>query len=136
VVEWQTSKNKRPSIDQKGFLVILVIDDDELLRGAVQEIFEMLDVESLGAAGGAEGVELFRSHRSKITAVMVDWRMPGMNGMETYRALRAEAPELPIVIASGDDDIDRAAMAAQDPALQFLSKPYSLDDLSQLANSS
>jgi DNA-binding NtrC family response regulator len=120
---------KRP----ERYTVILVIDDDALLRGAVKEIFDILDVESIVAASGAEGIDLFRKHRASIDTVMVDWRMPGMNGEETYRALRAEAPELPIVIASGDDDIDRAALTANDPALSFLRKPYSLDDLSALA---
>jgi two-component system response regulator FixJ len=61
--------------------------------------------------------------------VLLDVRMPGMNGMEVHRRLRDLRPELPVIIVTGHGDIAMAVKAMQAGALDFIEKPFQEDAL-------
>src|SRR6267378_6795934 len=82
-----------------GVARILVMDDDELLRGALRVALEAAGYEVVEAANGDEGLRLQREQGADL--VLVDIFMPERDGLEVIRALRAETPQTKIVAMSG-----------------------------------
>ncbi|MHC4392778.1 MAG: response regulator, partial [Planctomycetota bacterium] len=70
------------------------------------------------AVDGHDGVEQFQQHGAEIKAVVLDHAMPGLNGTEAMRKIRALQPKVPIILISGDGD-DRSPS----PFTRFLPKP-------------
>jgi len=79
---------------------ILVVDDEADVRDAVCEALTALGYAPDAAGGAAEALERFRPGRYDL--VITDFGMPGMNGLQLARRLRALEPGLPITVFSGD----------------------------------
>jgi PAS domain S-box-containing protein len=106
-------------------LRVLLVDDDPLVLAATTGMLEELGHEAAGtAASGAEALGLLRSEAS-FDLLLTDLMMPGMSGMQLAAQAKALYPALPIVLASGFAELDRAA-TAEWPRLR---KPYDLRDL-------
>lgn len=78
---------------------ILVVDDDDAVRSAVETILTLGGYDVVGADGGAGGVAALRA--GGFDAVIVDLFMPGMDGLESMRAFREIAPDTPMIAMSG-----------------------------------
>lgn len=90
---------------------VLSVDDHPLLRGGIAALIGIqTDMEVVAeASDGMESLEQFRKHRPDIT--LMDLQMPGMNGIDAIRAIRAEFPEARIIVLSthaGDVQVSRA----------------------------
>ncbi len=109
--------------------MVLVIDDELFIREVVQESLAFVEIETISAASGREGLELFRAHQADIEVVILDMKMPEMSGRETLQRLREIAPTVPIVLASGLGESELAATERQDAAVVHLAKPFSLEGL-------
>ena len=103
--------------------VVLVIDDDDLVRDVVARMIEDLGYGTLTAADGATGIAL--ADANSIDAVLVDMSMPRMNGREVIERLRKNRPTLPIVVCSGFDHEGQGATQAD----AYLPKPFRIDVL-------
>jgi CheY-like chemotaxis protein len=112
---------------QRGQGRILVIDDDAGVRRFIVECLEMLGYQVSQAASGQEGLASLGADEPDL--LIVDYAMPGMNGVEVVQAARERAPTLPIILATGYADMD-----AVDKAIglgSLLRKPFRIDDLQQ-----
>ncbi|MCB0139421.1 MAG: response regulator, partial [Caldilineaceae bacterium] len=125
---------KLPQIHKLDGLV-LVIDDEQIVRETAQHALEMLEMRVLTAANGHQGLTLFEQHGAQIDAVILDMKMPQIDGEETLRQLRALDATTPVILSSGytESEIDR--LLQQDAALHFLGKPYTIDELAELLDS-
>jgi DNA-binding response OmpR family regulator len=104
---------------------ILVMDDDELLRGALRVALEAAGYEVMEAADGVAGLRLQREQGADL--VLVDIFMPELDGLEVIRAVRAEIPQPKIVAMSGGGhtgQIDVLSAAAAFGASRTLVKPF------------
>ena len=108
---------------------ILIIDDEAIVREAVQDILEMIDVEVLEAVNGREGIETYRQHQSHIAAILLDMKMPGLSGAETLRHLREINPAVPIILSSGYAEEETRRNIEDSHANLFLPKPYNYETL-------
>jgi two-component system cell cycle sensor histidine kinase/response regulator CckA len=108
--------------------VVLVVDDEELVRETAREMLRQLRSKALVASSGREAVEFYRENRSHIDLVLLDLTMPGLNGSQTLRELRAIDPEVRVVFMSGYAFADSAAEAGE-PKPPFLRKPFTIGDL-------
>jgi PAS domain S-box-containing protein len=79
----------------------LVIDDDDGLRTVAQRMLRFCGMRVACASSGFEGVELFRSHAHDVVLVLLDMVMSGMDGEQTFDAIRAIKPDAPVVLMSG-----------------------------------
>jgi two-component system nitrogen regulation response regulator NtrX len=102
---------------------ILVIDDEPAIRESLRMILEYEDYQFLGAASGQEGVALVQRERPDL--VLLDIKMPGMDGMDVLRRLRALDDTLPVVMISGHGTTATAVDAIRSGAVDFLDKPLS-----------
>jgi CheY-like chemotaxis protein/two-component sensor histidine kinase len=110
---------------QRGQGRILVIDDDAGVRRFIVECLEMLGYQVSQAASGQEGLASLRSDEPDL--LIVDYAMPGMNGVEVVQMARERAPNLPIILATGYADMDAVDKVIGLGAL--LRKPFRIDDL-------
>jgi two-component system, NtrC family, nitrogen regulation response regulator NtrX len=102
---------------------ILVIDDEAAIRDSLRMILEYEDYQFLGAAGGQEGIALVQRDRPDL--VLLDIKMPGMDGIEVLRKLHALDEALPVVMISGHGTTATAVEAIRSGAVDFLDKPLS-----------
>jgi two-component system nitrogen regulation response regulator NtrX len=102
---------------------ILVIDDEAAIRDSLRMILEYEHYEFLGASNGPEG--LAQVQRERPDLVLLDIKMPGMDGMEVLRKLRELDDTLPVVIISGHGTLATAVEAIKAGATDFLDKPLS-----------
>jgi signal transduction histidine kinase/ActR/RegA family two-component response regulator len=105
---------------------ILVIDDDPDVRRFLADTIEALGYAVLKAPDGPSGLELLQKNRPDL--LLVDYSMPGMNGAEVARAVRARRSDLPILFASGyaDTAIVDAALGSE---ARVLRKPFIIGEL-------
>jgi two-component system nitrogen regulation response regulator NtrX len=102
---------------------ILVIDDEGAIRDSLRMILEYEDYQFVGAASGQEGLAL--AQRDRPDLVLLDIKMPGMDGMEVLRKLHALDETLPVVMISGHGTTATAVDAIRSGATDFLDKPLS-----------
>jgi PAS domain S-box-containing protein len=89
--------------------LVLVIDDDAMVRRTTTATLTELGYNVVEAPGGSTAVEILRARPDRFSAVLLDLVMPGMTGSETFRALTAIRPDLPVVVCTGyaaDSHID------------------------------
>jgi CheY-like chemotaxis protein len=112
----------------KGTARVLLVDDDEDLRGVVSSALNVLGYDVIAVADGPSGLETLRAKRPDV--LVVDFAMPGMNGAEVARQARGLYPGLPVVLASGYSDTDLIEREVGKGA-QLLRKPFGIDELLQ-----
>jgi two-component system nitrogen regulation response regulator NtrX len=100
---------------------VLVIDDEEAIRSSLRMILEYEGYRFVGAASGREGVKAVETERPDV--VLLDIKMPRMDGLEVLPLLRAEHPDLPVIVISGHGTIQTAVDAIRAGAADFLEKP-------------
>ena len=102
---------------------VLVIDDESAIRDSLQMILEYEDYQFVGAASGQEG--LAAAQRERPDVVLLDIKMPGMDGIEVLKQLHAADETLPVVMISGHGTTSTAVEAVRSGAVDFLDKPLS-----------
>jgi CheY-like chemotaxis protein len=108
---------------------ILVIDDEEIVREAVQDILDTIGVQVLEAANGRAGIELYRQNHGRIQAILLDMKMPGLSGAETLRQLREIDAAVPVILSSGYAEEEARRNIDDHEATTFLPKPYNFETL-------
>jgi two-component system nitrogen regulation response regulator NtrX len=101
---------------------ILVIDDEAAIRDSLRMILEYEDYEFLGAASGPDGVASVK--RDAPDLVVLDIKMPGMNGLDTLAEIRKIDEALPVAMISGHGTITDAMQATRLGAFDFIEKPF------------
>ena len=103
--------------------VVLVIDDEDMVRDVVARMVEDLGYAAITAADGPAGLEV--AEHQPIDAVLVDLTMPRMSGADVVAALRQRKPGLPIVVCSGYDRGGKGPVKAD----AYLPKPFRIEAL-------
>ncbi len=110
---------------------VLVIDDEEVVRAAAARILASLGYEPVPLGSGAAAVEWVQGHPGEAAAALLDLSMPGLDGHDCFRAMRALDPTLPVLIASGYARDGRVQEMLDGGAGDFVAKPYLVADLAQ-----
>jgi DNA-binding NarL/FixJ family response regulator len=103
-------------------MIILLIDDHPLLRGGMRFLLRSLDagLEMDEASNAAQALELVATRSYDL--VLLDLKMPGLNGMDALAALRAAVPGTPLVVLSAEDDPAVVRAAIEGGAMGFIPK--------------
>ena len=111
---------------------VLVIDDDRLVRIMVQLGLERNGFEVWTASGGREAVDLYRDHLGRIAVVLLDVRMPEMDGPQTLEALRRLNPEIRACFMSGNTGAYEEQALRRRGAAHVIAKPFLMDQLAEI----
>jgi two-component system response regulator HydG len=106
---------------------VLVVDDDETIRETLADYFASLGYAARSARTATEGRQSAAEHAPDV--VLVDLRLPDASGLTLLEALRADDPELGVIMLTGHADVASAVRAMQQGALDFLEKPVDLEAL-------
>ncbi|HWP05589.1 MAG TPA: ATP-binding protein [Polyangiaceae bacterium] len=116
---------------QRGTGAVLLVDDDAMVSMTAVATIKSFGYSVTHASDGKAAIELLRKAPQHYRLVLLDLRMPGLSGEETFDALRALNPELRVLIWSGyGADQDVAAMLRRGAA-GFVQKPYRVAELSR-----
>jgi cyclic di-GMP phosphodiesterase len=108
--------------------VVLTIDDEEIIRDSFRYYLEDYGFKVLEAENGRTGLEVFRLEQPDL--VLVDLRMPEVDGLEVLSSVTKDSPDTPIIVISGTGIIDDAVEALRSGAWDYLLKP--IEDLTVL----
>ncbi|MFM7089869.1 MAG: sigma-54-dependent transcriptional regulator, partial [Bacteroidota bacterium] len=106
---------------------ILLIDDEASIRRTLKEILEFEKYQVVEAPDGFTAIALFK--KQTIDVVLLDIKMPKMDGLEVLDFLQEINPEVPIIMISGHGTIDTAVEAVKKGAFDYISKPPDLNRL-------
>lgn len=108
--------------------VVLVVDDEPIVRKATARLIEQLGLTTITASDGDEAVEIFKQRNQDIVLVLLDMVMPKVPGPDCYRALR-KLGQTPVLLVSGYA-ADHAAQELLDSGAEgFLEKPFRFEQL-------
>jgi len=107
---------------------VLIIEDEPLIRYTLSDYLEECGYEVATASDGAKGLAEARARR--FHTILVDLRMPHMDGLQVIAALKAEQPALPVVVVSGAGGVHNAIEAIRQGAWDYITKP--IQDMAEI----
>jgi len=105
---------------------LLIIDDDEMVRSTLR-YFLQNNYEVYEAGNGKEGLEVLA--REKISLVLLDYHMPGMNGIETLLLIKRDHPGVQVCMMSAEHIPYFREYALSYGSYDFIRKPFDLDEV-------
>jgi len=108
-------------------LSVFVIDDDKMERELFKEILEEFDCEVNTFPTGNEGVKALQQEYADL--VITDYRMPGIDGLETIKKVKEINPEIDVIMVTGHGSIEAAVEAMKMGARDFITKPVDMNEL-------
>ena len=108
-------------------LNILIIDDDKHIRDSCRQVLSRSQYNTEVAADGAAGLEMMRSRVFDI--VILDLRLPGVDGMEVLQKTQADSPDTIVIVITGYATVESAVQAMRLGAYDFVPKPFTPDEL-------
>ncbi|KIZ50264.1 chemotaxis protein CheY [Pseudomonas oryzihabitans] len=113
--------------DQTQPTLVHLVDDDASVRAAVEDLLASVGLDTRSYASAADFLE--RARLEAPGCLVLDVRMPGMNGLDLQQELQRRGLALPIIFITGHGDIPMSVRAMKQGALEFLTKPFRDQDL-------
>ncbi len=130
-IEGQIEKNAEESEIICGSGLLLVIDDELLIRQTYKDMLTECGYDVIVAEDGFQGIDLYLEKRTEIKLVILDMAMPKKSGIETYKELKLINPEVKVLMASGFRQDERVVQSLKLGVNKFLQKPFTVNTLSQ-----
>lgn len=115
------------AMDDQPNIGVLVVDDQEMVRGMCRQIIESLGFRPILAESGHEALELLDRH--PVDIVLADLKMPGMSGIELLDSIKARNPRVEVVIMTGYASVSSAVQAMKLGASDYIVKPFSSEEM-------
>jgi CheY-like chemotaxis protein len=126
------SKRSEPKSATSRHRGILVVDDNDQLRTVLELQLKEEGFNTWSAASGLHAIEIYRRHRDEIGFVLLDVRMPGLDGPQTFAALREIDSSMRCCFMSGSVDERQAAELLRLGAACVVHKPFVVDQLTPM----
>lgn len=104
--------------------LVLIVDDEPLVRRMLRRVLERMGLEVIEAKDGFEAIELFKQFSENISVILLDWSMPRMNGKQTLQGLRACSQDVPVFVLSGAGVEPEGSRTSSHQVQAFLKKPF------------
>ena len=111
---------------------VLIVDDEEVVRRAHLRSLESFNCSTRSAEDGQAAILAMEEQPSDL--ILLDIRMPGLDGMEVLKTIKARWPDCEVVVITGYPDIDAAKEAVRLGAYDYIAKPVEPDDVLKAAN--
>jgi FixJ family two-component response regulator len=107
---------------QKKTKLVAIVDDDDLMRSALQGMLKSVDLPSLAFASAEEFLKSGQQHQT--ACLITDIRMPGMSGLELQAQLNAAHCRIPTIFITAHGDTKMRMQALRAGAVEFMAKPF------------
>ena len=128
--KWGYTMNINSNDTLKQGRNVLLVDDEKMVLEVGKAILERLGHEVITAENGQDALDQFGHNKASIGCVVLDLTMPGMDGKTVFKQLRAQDPDLPIIIATGLSKGQVLEQFGEQPPTSIIQKPYHIADLS------
>jgi DNA-binding response OmpR family regulator len=112
---------------------VLIVEDEGILVKNLTRYLEREGFETQAVSSGEQGLPMLDSFRPD--AVLLDYNLPGMNGLEVLRRIRERDPQVKVIMITGHGNVQVAVDAMKAGASDYLSKPLVLSELKLLLDS-
>ena len=112
-----------------GTEAILLVEDDQTMRLAAQQLLSKVGYRVLTAVDGQQGLDAFRAHRADLQLVITDVVMPKLSGFDMYEVIRGESRGVRVLFMSGFPAPNFRKTVGQDPNVAFVTKPWTASEL-------
>ena len=112
---------------QNNKINLLIVDDEVTFLDSIRKSLEARDFNVIAVDRGEKAIEAAK--KNPIDVALVDLKMPGINGEETLKALKAEHSWMEVIILTGHGTIDSAVECVRSGAFSYLQKPCDLNEL-------
>ncbi|MGA8281760.1 MAG: response regulator, partial [Desulfobacterales bacterium] len=106
---------------------IMVVDDEERFLASTKKLLEKKGYTVETAAGGAEALDKLIMVQPHV--IILDVKMPGMDGIETLKEIKARFPLIEVIMLTGHGTVESAVTGLKSGAFDYLIKPIDVDDL-------
>lgn len=120
--------NSEPSA--QGNDTILIIDDHEMVLDVGAQLLQRMGYCVLTATCGADAIDLYQAHQDQIKLIILDMRMPDMDGKQTYLYLKGINPTVKVLVTTGFYRDGQANEMLACGCQGFFQKPYKMSELS------
>ncbi|MCX7711999.1 MAG: response regulator [Clostridia bacterium] len=112
---------------------ILSVDDSAIIRKIIRGAVEVLHYELLEAADGQEGLEILQKEYGDVELILLDWNMPGMNGLEFLQRIKADAKfgRIPVMMVTTESEKENIIKAIQAGAVHYMTKPFTIEEMTK-----
>jgi CheY-like chemotaxis protein len=118
----------RPATLQLADSVVLLVDDDRAVRSTTRRLLERSNFTVVDLEDGAEALSRFTADPAAFDVLLSDIRMPRMDGVQLAQAVRAVAPDFPVVFISGFEEPGAQPLDSLS-SVQLVAKPFTSDRL-------
>ena len=113
--------------------MILLVDDEEVIRMMGQDILRVLGYQVMLASNGEETIRIYQENKEKIALILLDWHMPGMKGTEILEKLWSINDAVKVILATGwGPPREMEQIQKSGHTVGLLQKPYLVKDLQTL----
>ena len=112
-----------------GTEAILLVEDDQTMRLAAQQLLSKVGYRVFTAVDGQQGLDAFRAHRADLQLVITDVVMPKLSGFDMYEVIRGESRGVRVLFMSGFPAPNFRKTVGQDPHVAFVTKPWTASEL-------
>jgi DNA-binding NtrC family response regulator len=110
---------------------IMLVDDEERFLSTTEKVLSRKGYDALTAASGTEALEKLKRHT--IHVVILDVKMPGMDGIATLKEIKKLFPLVEVIMLTGHATVDSAVDGLKSGAIDYVMKPCDIDDLLEKA---
>ena len=110
---------------------LLTVDDSAVMRRIIADGAAVAGFDVLEAANGEAALDILSREAAEVAVILLDWNMPGLNGLETLKRIKADprTAEIPVMMVTTESDRKSIVRAVQAGAANYLAKPFAAEDL-------
>jgi PAS domain S-box-containing protein len=123
-------KEHLPEEVLKGAETVLLVDDEDMIIDACEQLLEEMGYKVLIAKDGKDAIKVYKKNKDEIDMVILDMIMPDMGGGETYDKLKEINPKIKVLLASGYSIDGQASEILDRGCNGFIQKPFQMENLS------
>ena len=106
---------------------MMLVDDEERFLSTTKKLLSRKGLDVLTAASGSDALEILRTN--EVHVVILDVKMPGMDGIETLKAIKRSYPLVEVIMLTGHATVESAVEGLKSGATDYLMKPTDVQDL-------
>ncbi|MDP8205109.1 MAG: response regulator [Candidatus Electryonea clarkiae] len=118
------------SIKSGAIIQVLIVDDEVELLESLKNVLQRRRMKVITAQNGEEALELMKE--SSFEVVVLDVKMPGMDGIEALQRMKKDFPNMEVVLLTGHPTVDTALAGVKQGAFDYVTKPPDVDELAEI----
>ncbi|ANZ60113.1 DNA-binding response regulator [Secundilactobacillus paracollinoides] len=110
-------------------VTILLVEDEDSLISYLQQELQFEDYDVITATRGEDTLEQYAAHKDEISLLILDWMLPGLDGLAVIRRIRKQNDDVPIIMMTARDYVGDKVSGLDAGADDYITKPFDIEEL-------